>query len=105
MNNLTQIDEQETNLVEVENQHWIDKYHALVRLYDNPDFQLVITEGYFQEKAVNSVSMLANPGVVRDGARGEIMEELVAISRLQDYFIVIRNLGRPMEDDADDEQA
>lgn len=101
MNNLN--DDQNTNLIEIENQEWIDKYKALVRLYDNPDFDLVVLKGYFQERAVNGVSMLANPGVIRGGERGDIMEELVAISRLQDYFITIRNLGRIPTDESEDE--
>lgn len=103
MNNLDQADVN-TNLVEIENKEWIDKYQALSRLYDNPDFQLLILDGYFQDKAVNSVSMLANAGVIQRGARPEIMEELVAISRLQDYFITIRNLGAPISDESGDDE-
>lgn len=101
MNNLNE--DQSTNLVEIENQEWIDKYKALARLYDNPDFELVVLKGYFQERAINGVSMLANPGVIRNGERGDIMEELVAVSRLQDYFITIRNLGRIPTDESEDE--
>lgn len=103
MNNLDNLDKDDTNLIEIENKEWVDKYKALVRLYDNPDFQLLILDGYFQDKAVNSVSMLANHGVIKRGERPEIMEELVAISRLQDYFITIRNLGAPMLDESGDE--
>jgi hypothetical protein len=100
MNNL---DTAQENLVEIENQEWKDKYKALARLYDNPDFQLVILKGYFQDKAVNSVSMLAHPHTVQTGGRAEVMEELIAISRLQDHFIMIRNLGAPMSEDDIDE--
>ena len=46
--------------------------------------------------------MLANPHVVNTNKRGEIMEELVAISRLQDFFIYVKNLGAPAPDDEED---
>lgn len=93
MNNLLNTEEQEVNLIEIDRKEWIDKRHALERLFENPDFELVVLKGYFQERAINGVSMLANRGVIRNGERGDLIEELVGISRLQDYFITIRNLG------------
>jgi hypothetical protein len=87
-------------LVEVENKYWKDLNLALARLHENTDFQKVILESYFTDKAVNGVSMLANPDVMRDGKRGELMESLVAVSHLQDHFITIANLGAS-EDELD----
>lgn len=93
MNNLEQNEIENEHLIEIDNKPWVDKYYALVRLYDNPDFKTVILDGYFTERAVNGVSMLANMGTVVRGDRPQIMEELVAISRLQDYFNTIKNLS------------
>lgn len=90
MNNL------ENEQVEVEtiiNNQWIAKYDALVRLERNPDFKLLILDGYFRDKAVDGVSLLANEGIKRQGLRADVMEQLVAISNLQDFFITVKNLG------------
>ena len=81
------------------NDYWVDLAEALVRLESNPDFKKVILEGYFRDKAVDGVSMLAHPEVKRRNQRGEVFEALVAISQLQDYFITIKNLGLIDEDE------
>jgi hypothetical protein len=91
-------------LVEVENKYWKDLNLALVRLHENVDFQKVILQSYFTDKAVNGVSMLANPDVIRDGKRGELMESLVAVSHLQDHFITISNLGAAEDGLGDDSE-
>lgn len=95
---------QEQAIIEVENKYWTDMYKALERLHSNPDFEQVILKGYFQDRAVNGVSMLANRGVIEGNKRGQIMEELVAVSHLQDFFITVTNLGSVPEatDDSDE---
>lgn len=80
------------------NDYWVDLAEALVRLEKNTDFKKVILEGYFRDKAVDGVSMLAHPEVKRRNQRGEVFEGLVAISQLQDYFLTIKNLGLFEED-------
>lgn len=92
----------DSNTIEIDNKYWHDLYLALMRLEENKDFQKVILETYFKDKAVNLVSMLANPHVVSTNKRGEIMEEMVAISRLQDFFIYVKNLGAPAPDEEED---
>ena len=88
-----------TELETVENQYWVDMYEALQRLEKNKDFQTVILEGYFRDKAVNGVSMLAEPSIKQQGQRGDIMEDMVAISNLQYHFKMIKNLGSIAQDD------
>lgn len=83
-------------ILEVENKAASDMWYALERLKANKDFQLVILKGYFVDKAVDGVSLLANDRIIADGHRPAIIEDLVAISGLQDHFIVIENLGAPM---------
>jgi hypothetical protein len=46
--------------------------------------------------------MLANDGVKQRGERGNIMEDLVAISNLQYHFLMIKNLGAVYQDDEDE---
>ena len=95
MNNLN--DEQQ--ILEVENQYWAELWASLERLKDNKDFQKVILEGYFKDKAINGVSLLATDYVIQNNKRTDVMESLIAISRLEDYFITIENLGTVSEDD------
>ena len=66
----------DSNIIEIDNKYWHDLYLALKRLEENKDFQKLILETYFKDKAVNLVSMLANPHVVNTNKRGEIMEEI-----------------------------
>lgn len=81
--------------------YYVGMRQALERLENNPDFQKVILEGYFKDKAVNGVSMLASGYIKKNGLRADVMESLVAISQLQDYFITVKQLGA--EDDSEDE--
>ncbi len=81
--------------------YYVGMRQALERLENNPDFQKVILDGYFKDKAVNGVSMLASGYIKKNGLRADVMESLVAISQLQDYFITVKQLGA--EDDSEDE--
>ena len=81
--------------------YYVGMRQALERLENNPDFQKVVLDGYFKDKAVNGVSMLASGYIKKNGLRADIMESLVAISQLQDYFITVKQLGA--EDDSEDE--
>jgi len=94
-----------TELETVENQYWIEQAEALARLEKNKDFQDIIMNGYFKDKAINGVSMLSNDGVKQRGERGNIMEDLVAISNLQYHFLMIKNLGAVFQDDMDEENS
>ena len=95
------------SLLEVEDTeyaYWQELRQALERLEKNEDFKKVILDGYFTDKAKNGVSLLANPQIKATGKRGEVMEELVAISQLQDYFLVIKAMGEEPQFDEDDEE-
>ena len=95
MNNL-----EDQEILAVENQYWADMNSSLERLKENKDFQRVILNGYFKDKAINGVSLLAQDHVVNNGLRPRVMEDLVAISNLEDFFITIENLGSaPTESD------
>ena len=95
MNNQTT----EKELIEVENQYWIQQAEDLASLEQDPRFQRVILDGYFRDRALDAVSLLANDYVRLEGKRPEVMELLIGISTLQDHFGTIRNLGSVAEDD------
>ena len=87
----------EKELYTVENDYWVSAYEALGRLEKNEDFKKVILEGYFKDKALQGVNILATDYVRSNNLRGVVMEELVAISPLQDFFFMIKNLGSSPE--------
>lgn len=99
---VTMTTQAEVELEMVEIQGWVSKYEALKRLEKNADFIMVISDGYIKEKALDSVSMLAEEGVKRQGQRGDVMEDLVAISNLQYYFRMLKNLGAIAADRMDE---
>ena len=86
-----------------ETNYFVGMRQALERLETNPDFIKVVLEGYFKNEAVRGVSLLANDGIKRGGARPDVMEGLVAISRLQDFFLTIKAMAPTEEELADDE--
>ena len=94
--------QEEVELEMVENQQWVSRYEALQRLEKNPDFINVISEGYIRDRTLNGVSMLANEGVKRQGQRPDVMEMLVSVSNLQDYFKMLKNLGAIAKDDMEE---
>ena len=98
MNNLS-----DQQILEVENVYWVDLWASLERLKSNKDFQRLILEGYFKDKAINGVSLLAQDAIVSGGHRSAVMEDLIGISSLEDFFVTVENLGSiPPEDDQDD---
>lgn len=99
MNNLN-----DQQILEVENKYWADMWLALSRLKENKDFKHVILEGYFRDKAINGVSLLARDAIIRNGERSAVMEDLIAISSLEDFFITIENLGSASPLDDEDEE-
>ena len=82
--------------------YYNDRAESLNRLYEDKDFQKVILEGYFKDEAVRLSGLLAHDEIRRQNLRPEIMEKLVAISNLQDYFRTIHNMAVPAYDDEDE---
>jgi hypothetical protein len=99
MNNLNETDEQ---LFEVENQYWKNMNSDLESLEKDVRFQRLILQGYFKDKAVDGVSLLARDDIVDNGKRSAVMEDLIAVSSLQDHFIMIKNLGATPSDDEEE---
>ena len=85
-----------------DNSYAVMMYEALSRLHDNPDFQKVILEGYFKDEPIRITSLLATDYVRREGVRPVLMEKLVAISSLEDYFQTIIQLGNVPNDEEDE---
>lgn len=104
MSNQTIADSELTASEIKEYNYYVGLRQALERLETNPDFQKVILDGYFKDFAVNGVSRLASPYIKSKGFRPDVMEQLVAVSQLQHYFIDVKNLGAEMPEDDEDEE-
>lgn len=81
------------NLEMIETKYWADMLDSLERLNDNEDFKAVIVEGYTKTKALDSVSLLANPAMKANNQTDDIIEDLKSISNLQYYLMMIQQLG------------
>lgn len=82
--------------------HYKEQLDALTRLMEDKDFKKVIIEGYFKDETIRLTGLLAHDEVRRQNLRPAIMEQLVAISNLQDYFRTITNMVAPEFDDEDE---
>lgn len=95
---------EDQQILEVENKYWVEQWEALKSLKEDKRFQKVILEGYFKDKAINGVSLLAQDYIVENGHRTKVMEDLIGVSSLEDHFMTIESLGStPAELDDEDE--
>ena len=82
----------------VDNSYYVELLNSLKKLEKNDDFKKVILNGYLKEKVLDSVSLLANHEIKKQGYRGDVIEDLVAASNLKEYFRIIYNLGSTNDD-------
>lgn len=92
----------EQEVLRVENTYWAEMARDLESLENDERFKRVIMKGYFQDKAINGTSLLAISAMRQN--RAEIMEELIAVSHLQDYFITVKSLGITPTENEDGEE-
>lgn len=89
----------------VENDYYMSMAQALARLKQNEDFKKLILEGYFKDKAIRGVEIMATDYARVNNLRGAIMEELNGISMLKDYFLTVESLGmKPADDEEESEE-
>ena len=69
--------------------HDIKMGEALNYLRTVPEFKTLILDGYPKEKALASVSLLAVPQIKEKGRRTDVMEDLIASSNLDYWFMMI----------------
>lgn len=92
----------DAELLETDTTVNVRMWEALDRLQKTDDFKLVFDKGYLTDKAVDGVSLLATDYVIDNNLRSRVMESLIAISHLRDYFHTIEALGN-VEPDYDEE--
>lgn len=85
MSNLSE-EQAQVELETVEVQHYVTMGEDLAWLKSTPQFQRVIMDGYLRDKALDSVSMLSDPGIIQRNQRPMVMEDLIASSNLNYFF-------------------
>jgi len=92
------------NLIEkAELDYWKSLKEDLEALEKDERFQRVILESYFRDFVVNQTSMLSHDYTRREGTRPVLMEQLVAVSTLQDYFRTLKMLGSQLDEEEAEE--
>tara|TARA_R110002049_G_scaffold163137_2_gene328957 strand:- start:756 stop:1085 length:330 start_codon:yes stop_codon:yes gene_type:complete len=69
----------------------IERNAALVRLYQNKDFQNAVLEGYFKDEAVRLVLAKGNPSMDAPEQQAAIVRDIDGIGSLASYFTAIRH--------------
>ena len=83
-------DIKQVNITLAQAKETIAKSEGLTRLSNNPDFQLVIVEGYFVKQASRLALLSADPTLPSDNT---VMDELKSIGHLNQYFTCIHQFG------------
>jgi len=100
VNNQAPTENVDESLIEKkEVEYWANLKDALERLEKNEDFKSVVMESYFKDFVYNQTSMLAHDYTRAQGTRPVLMEQLVAVSALQDYFRTVKMLGSQMPEE------
>ena len=101
MNNLSNLENTDQVVAVSDNTYWKNMKEDLESLHTDDRFKRVFLEGYFKDRAADCVSLLASTHIIENGLRPQVMEDLIAISKLQDHFMTITNLGGTTEEDED----
>lgn len=64
---------------------------ALNRLHANPDFKLVILDGFLRDDPARLVRLLADPSTVTQEQRNTIQTALQGVAQLHSYFMRIEH--------------
>ncbi len=81
--------QEQIELETIDTTHHLLMGEALERLQKNPDFIMIISEGYLRSKVLASVSLLGVPQ--EKDRRGGVLEDLVSASNLQYFFSMIKS--------------
>jgi len=85
------VTEQEIELSIEQAKAFIAVGEALARLENNPDFKLVIGDGYFKENAIRLVHLKCHPQMGTPEKQADIIRAIDGIGELNRYFDVINH--------------
>jgi len=75
----------------------VAKRDALLRLSKNPDFKLVIEDGYFVEESKRLVLLKASPAMGSTEHQENIIKAIDGIGSLFQYLVATTQTGEQME--------
>lgn len=75
----------------------IEKMEALLRLTENKDFKLLVTEGYFEKEASRLVLLRADSNMQDEAGQSLINKSIDGVGFLRQYFSTIMHFGRMAE--------
>ena len=78
----------------------IARYEALLRLFDNKDFEEVILKDYIEHESTRLTMALADPNPALN--RNNLLEQLLAISNFNQYLITVQRTGYEMKQRMDE---
>jgi len=103
MSNLA-TDENSSELIATDNSYWVAMKNALTTLENRPGFNDLVLEGYFKDRVDSLLRELIDTDVMEKGLRGGVIERLVAIARLKEYFSTIKAVGGNGTQEQEDEE-
>lgn len=93
--------EQQIQEIEIDIQSakkFVARGEALARLNDNPDFKLVILDGYFKEECMRNVALKAAYAMRKDEDQKIILKAIDSIGELNNYLSLIEQQAQEMSD-------
>lgn len=71
----------------------IARHDALLRLQDNPDFQVLVAQGYFKDEACRLVLTKNDPANLNTEGQESVLRDIDAISSFHAYLAGIARSG------------
>lgn len=81
------------DIITEDNSYWVGQKQALARLETKAFHKTLIEEGYLKDYMFSLVMSLIDQGVVQNGQRQAVIEKLVGLARLRNYFDMLRAKG------------
>jgi len=98
MNDYAQMEE-DLRIEEEQAKELIKYRDALMRLQQNKDFKLIMSEGYFKNEASRLVLLRADPSIQEDPKIvRSIDDKIIAVGELRQYFITTLARGHQAEE-------
>jgi hypothetical protein len=86
-------DLENAELISADNGYWVAMKNSYTTLQSKQAFNTLVVDGYIKEKTAELVQALIDPYVMQNGLRTKVLEQLVAVARLKEYFHTIRAMG------------
>lgn len=93
MANLTTDLPENDDLITHDNSVWVNQKEALERLENKSYYKDLFETGYFRDYVFSLVMTLLDRDVVENSGRSAVIEKLVGVAKLYDYFMMVKSLG------------